>query len=222
MKNSKKKLFVVAVAVCLIAILSFTTLAWFNDSESVTNKFEVVTSEDQFPDDIFSVDVYEEVDTDGDGVMEKVEEGSTTFKNVVPGDALPKAPYVENTGRYAQWVRLTITFNSQDAWYVINDGTVGGPLALLDFADDFDTNWVGGSYSDADGKYTYVYYLKTPLAPEAKVATFTTVNIPTTLEQADLFSIQGEALEITVLAEAVQVDNVPATSAKEAFAIVAP
>ena len=41
MKNSKKKLFTVALAICLIAILSFTTLAWFTDSEEITNTFTV-------------------------------------------------------------------------------------------------------------------------------------------------------------------------------------
>lgn len=38
---NKKKLLAVALAVCLIAILSFTTLAWFTDSDSATNTFTV-------------------------------------------------------------------------------------------------------------------------------------------------------------------------------------
>lgn len=40
MKN-KKKLFAIALAVCLIAILSFGTLAYFTDTDSVTNTFTI-------------------------------------------------------------------------------------------------------------------------------------------------------------------------------------
>lgn len=39
--NKKKKLLALALAVCLIAIVSFTTLAYFTDSDSVTNTFTV-------------------------------------------------------------------------------------------------------------------------------------------------------------------------------------
>lgn len=38
---NKKKLLAIALAVCLIAILSFSTLAWFTDTEEVKNTFTV-------------------------------------------------------------------------------------------------------------------------------------------------------------------------------------
>lgn len=38
---NKKKLLAVALAVCLIAILSFSTLAWFTDTEEMKNTFTV-------------------------------------------------------------------------------------------------------------------------------------------------------------------------------------
>ena len=217
-KNTKKKLLAVALAVCLIAILSFTTLAWFNDSESLTNKFEVVTSEDESPDDIFSVDIYEEVDQDKDGTPEKVEDTGAEFTNVVPGDVLQKAPYVENTGRYDQWVRLTITFDCEEAWEAIADGA--SPLSLLTFYADFDEYWEGGAEETVGDTLVYTYYLKAPLAPGEVVGTFTSVSIPTTLDQNDLYSVKGMDLNISVMAEAVQVENVGATTAAQAFAIV--
>ena len=50
--TNKKKVFVVAVAVCLIAILSMSSLAWFSDADEVTNQFMVSTSGDEDdPDD---------------------------------------------------------------------------------------------------------------------------------------------------------------------------
>ena len=39
MKMNKKKVFTLALAVCLIAILSMSTLAWFNDSDTIVNEF---------------------------------------------------------------------------------------------------------------------------------------------------------------------------------------
>ena len=38
---NKKKMLAIALAVCLIAILSFSTLAWFTDTEEVKNTFTV-------------------------------------------------------------------------------------------------------------------------------------------------------------------------------------
>jgi predicted ribosomally synthesized peptide with SipW-like signal peptide len=38
---NKKKVFALALAVCVLAIVSFSTLAWFTDADSVTNEFTV-------------------------------------------------------------------------------------------------------------------------------------------------------------------------------------
>ena len=62
MKLSKTKVVALALAVCLIAILSMGSLAWFTDDDSVTNDFLIAGSEDQNPDDVFSVDVWEDKD----------------------------------------------------------------------------------------------------------------------------------------------------------------
>ena len=211
---SKKKTLSLALVIILIAILSFSTLAWFNDSESVTNEFYVADSKDTSPDDIFSVDVYEEVDTDGDGDPdEKVEEG-LIFKDVVPGKVLPKAPVVENTGRYAQWVKLTITFGTKDAWYTLGDGTA--PIDLLTFAPDFYDNWKGVSSDFSGDAYVYTYYLKNPLGVGETVDVFTAVNIPKTLDQNDFFAIKDEAITLDVKAEAIQLEL--GATVDEAFA----
>ena len=202
---SKKKLLSLSLVVIMIAILSLSSLAWFNDSDSVTNEFYVADSDDTSPDDIFSVDVYEEVDTDGDGVPEK-EQAGLEFENVVPGQVLAKAPMVENTGRYAQWVKLTITFSSTTAWNALVDGTVTGPIDLLALASDFYDNWKGVSFEVVGDTYVYTYYLKTALQPDATVGVFTAVNIPTTLEQSDFFGIKDEEIKLDIKAEAIQLE----------------
>ena len=217
---NKKKLLSLSLVVIMIAILSFSTLAWFNDSDSVTNEFYVADSTDTSPDDIFSVDVYEEVDTNGDGIPDVKEDAGLKFENVVPGQVLPKAPVVENTGRYAQWVKLTITFSSTDAWNVLVDGTVAGPIDLLTLAADFDTNWVGVSFEVVGDTYVYTYYLKNALQPGETVDVFTEVNIPTTLDQTDFFGIKDEEITLDIKAEAIQIEL--GDTVEEAFAALNP
>ena len=204
---NKKKLISVALVVIMIAILSFSTLAWFNDSDSVVNQFYVADSTDTSPDDIFSVDVYEEEDTDGDGVPDSKEDAGLVFEDVVPGQVLPKAPVVENTGKYDQWVKLTITFSSVTAWDVLADGAAGGPIDLLTLAADFDTNWKEAApVENVNGTYVYTFYLKNPLAAGTSVDVFTEVNIPTTLDQTDFFSIKDETITLDIKAEAIQLE----------------
>ena len=43
MKMTKKKVFVASLAVCLVAVLSMGTLAWFTATDSVENIFQVST-----------------------------------------------------------------------------------------------------------------------------------------------------------------------------------
>ena len=52
MKLTKKKVFVAALAICLIAILSFGTLAWFSAGDSVKNEFYVADSTEKDPDEL--------------------------------------------------------------------------------------------------------------------------------------------------------------------------
>ena len=98
MRMTKKKVIALALVVCLIAILSLSSLAWFTDDDSVTNKFQIAGSEDANPDDIFSVDVWEKDDPTSN---EKDQDG-ITYPDILPGDDLYKEVNVENTGKYPQ------------------------------------------------------------------------------------------------------------------------
>ena len=94
--TNKKKVFVVAVAVCLIAILSLSSLAWFSDADEVTNNFQVAGGENEDPDEIFSIDVMEAVDLDGDGKVDATVGydddpnfvNEALYENIMPGDML--------------------------------------------------------------------------------------------------------------------------------------
>ena len=111
MKMNKKKLLSLALVLVLIATLSFGSLAWFSDTDEVTNKFMVADSASN-PDDIFSVDVWEYVD--GDKITE--DQDGHTYEDILPGGRYHKEPYVENTGSYDQYVRVKVTVTNADAW----------------------------------------------------------------------------------------------------------
>ena len=211
MKMTKKMVFVVALAVCLIAVLSMSTLAWFNASDDVTNKFFVADSADT-PDKIFSVEVTE---TDEDGNPTK---DGKEYYNIAPGSVLAKDPTVKNTGAYDQWIRVRVTVTNADAWIAaLGNGYDLGTM----FGGHDETVWTRafdeGGYNGTENTIEYVYYLNDKLVPDETVTLFETVTIPTQLDQEDMVFI-GAKFEMTIVAEAIQADN-NGTTAREGFAV---
>lgn len=195
---SKKKLLSLSLVVIMIAILSFSTLAWFNDSDSVTNNFYVANSDDDTADEIFSVDVWENT-PDGDKDQDGCE-----YKDILPGSSLKKEVYVENTGYYSQYVRMTVTVTNADAWIAaLGNGYDLGTI----FGGHDETKWVrldAGSYDN--NTYTMVYYLTETLEAGETACLFKTMDIPTQLTQSDMVFIGG-GFELTAVADAVQTEN---------------
>lgn len=213
MKISKRKVLVVALAICVIAVLSMGTLAWFSDDDAVTNQFMIADSDDDTPDDIFSVDVWEntpEANKDQDGYE---------YKDILPGDVLKKEARVENTGHYDQYIRVTVTISDAAAW--IN--ALGANFDVASVFDGFvlsDWNHVWNNMNNATTipeNLVYVMYYKDIVNPGQIINVFDKVKIPESLtrEQAVLFE---HNFNITVKADAVQTDNVVPenTDAKDA------
>jgi len=197
---NKKKLLSLALVVIMIAILSFSTLAWFNDTDEITNQFHVATSDDDTPDEIFSVDVWENTpdeDKDQDGYE---------YKDILPGSELKKEVFAENTGYYSQYVRMTVTVSNADAWIAaLGNGYDLGTI----FGGHDETKWVRldvGTYNGTDNTYTMVYYLNEILDAGDTACLFETVNIPTHLTQADMVFVGGQ-FDLKVVADAVQTEN---------------
>ena len=214
---NKKKILSLALVVLLIATISFGTLAWFNDSKEVKNTFYVASSDAPVsPDDIFSVELKEYIDSNNDGVLEETpNQDGHNFNDIMPGQTIVKNPVVTNTGMYDQWIRVTITFADIDAWYALQDGdTASGPVKLLNLGDE----WIfaGLNYEDQDA-YVYTYYLNKVLEPNESVNVFTKLKIPSGLEQKDVTGISGREISLTIKAEAVQVDHLEAKNASDAF-----
>ena len=203
MKLNKKKVFALALAVCLIATLSFGTLAWFTDDDSVTNDFMIAGSENEKPDEIFSVDVWEDdepEDPENDEKHDKLE-----FKEILPGDALYKEANVENTGSYDQYIRVKITVSDAAVWQDVYEANM---VPVTEFVNLDRTDVYGiGSYLEGDNFAYYVYY-KSKLAPDAVMNVFTEAYVSEHLTQAQAAKLTKDGFQISVKADAVQTRNV--------------
>ena len=216
MNNKKKKVFTVALVICLIAMLSMGTVAWFNASDSVTNKFMIASSEDDTADEIFSVDVYE--DTGDDGVVDP-ETGDVVYKDILPGDELTKVVDVKNTGYYDQFIRVTVTVTDARAWMnVLGVTDVPAISAIVEGYDSSMWSPRTGVYDADHNKFVYTLYFTGKLAADQTINVFDSVKIPGNMTQEDAERFNG-GFDIDVVADAVQTENVGAT-AVEAFATV--
>lgn len=224
MKLNKKKVFVIAVAICLIAIISMSTLAWFNAQDEVTNKFEVLDSLTSF-----DVDVWEKVpdgdDTDNEpDVIGKGDttENSSTYENVVPGGDYLKEVYVENTSDNdlaGQYIKMEITFTNYSGVHAMGTTTTPFDCTTMLTGANFSTVkdaseawWYDESatiYNTADNTATYVFYLKEVLANGATSCLFTGVEIPETMDINDAdYLIKSGGFQLKAVAYAIQSANI--------------
>lgn len=243
---SKKKLFSLSLVVIMVAILSFSSLAWFSDSDSVTNNFDIAGGENNKPDEIFSIDVMEAVDGNGDGVIDATigfegdtsNDGTFTYENIVPGDMLRKQPQTRNTGSYEQWVRMKVTFDNAEYWIALLQKYGYKDLTDLLYMRDQSTklvdadNWIYAPEETTveNDQVTYVFYYKTKLQPfanpnnpgaaESNAIFFSYVKIPHQFTQDDMAPFTSGDFQLVVTGEAIQVKNINAQSAQAAFAIV--
>ncbi len=220
MKMNKKKVLTASLAVSLVAILSLGTLAWFNDTKSVTNSFKVATSEND-TDPEFSVKV-SETDLEGNETTTGV-----TYYDVIPGDDIAKDPTITNTGDYTQWIRVAVTLNKAGGWKAAGGSLVftelfeGSSYGLAaNVGTDITSKWllVEDEVAVQDDKATWYLYLNRELPAGSDEVLFTNVNIPTEFTQQEMAEINNE-FDIVVSADALQRDNT-GDNAVEAFAYV--
>ena len=220
MKITKNKILVASLAVCLVAIISFGTLAWFNATDSITNSFKV-TTDDSVTDPDFSVKV-SETDINGAETVDGV-----TYNAVLPGDVIEKDPTITNTGHYSQWVRVSVTMTKADKWknyggsLKFTDLFEGSTYGLVADASNSQAKWLlvnDEVTADLNGKAVWYLYLNKELAPQETAKLFAKVKIDKdfTLEEVESM---GKEFNITVKADALQSKNT-GDNAAEAFANV--
>ena len=212
MKMNKTKVFTLALAVCMIAILSMGSLAWFTDSDEVDNNFLIAGSEDSNPDDIFSVNVWEQKDTNGDGDFNEAEdveyaENGLTYNDILPGDVLSKIAHVSNTGSYDQYIRVTVKINNADIWAAclgnnFNDATLRAMFGGFDL-----DSWGEVTTAVVNNEIVIVMYYNDILAVGGDVVVFDSVNIPNELTREQAAAMGANGFSIKVTADAVQTEN---------------
>ena len=211
----KKNALIVALCLCLVAVLACGTLAYFTAQDSVTNQFMTAAYDpkdpDPDPDDIFSIEVVEESEDDGEDETVVGTENKTTggydYTDLLPGSAAAKKVTVNNTGKYGAYVRVKVTLSKATEWKAIL-----GDVNLLEGLADVDTaNWesVGTPAIDEDtDTITYVYnYAKSGVgtvvaAGDPTEALFTKVTIPTSLDTEEFVTVDG--FTVSVVGEAIQ------------------
>lgn len=203
----KRKIFVAAIAVCLVAVLACGTLAYFTATREVTNSFMTAKYDPEHPDDkptkdeLFSV-VVEETDPTDD---QKTSTNGNTYEDIEPGDKFKKDPTVKNTGSYDQWVRVSVTFDKTDEWAKagVSYDKLFDTLVTAGYVKE---NWTRVDPTAVVNKTaTYTFYLKSKLAPNNKATLFTEVTVPTTLTVENMTELCE--FNVTVKAEAIQTAN---------------
>ena len=212
MKNTKLKVLVVTLAVCLLAMGSLGTLAWFTAEDEVTNEFLIADSDDT-ADEIFSINVWEK---DDEGTV--YDDEGITYPEIQPGDDLYKEVNIENTGHYAQYIRATVTVTGASVWQAIDKEIfVDLGYFVTDLNADFE---VDSTYYDVyNDTLSYVLYYKNILGSGEVVNLFKNVHITEDMTQYDAEKFVENAFNVIVKAEAVQTANVGA-NAIEAFKTV--
>lgn len=206
MKLNKKKVVALALAVCLIATLSFGSLAWFTDSDSAKNDFYFTDSETSDPDDIFSVEVWEDDDQEDPADDEKHD--NLGFTSILPGDNLYKEVHIENTGHHDQYIRATVTVTGARVWQNFHGGK--HVVALEDLVDgltDYPIHTEISYYDAAKDAFVYELYFDKALAAEQEIILFESVPIGEQLTQKEAAALNGK-FTIDVVAHAVQTRNV--------------
>ena len=152
---NKKKVLVLAVSVCLVAILAIGgTLAYFTDTDEETNTFTVG-----------NVDItLTEPNWEGSGSQDAPE--------VYPGEPLAKDPTVQNTGKNPCFVRIKVTGLDCLA-----------PAGNITYRTDYVTGKLGDNWKlHTDG---YFYYNKVLEVGATTDALFDQIVIPTDLTNGD-------------------------------------
>ena len=192
----KKKI----LALCLVVVLAVTavtgaTLAYFTDTEDVTNTFTVG-----------NIDIkLDEKDIDGNG---RTEDGNQ-YDDMYPGVVLEKDPTVTVLKNSEDcYVRLLVEVDEYEqltkAFPQAKYGTYYGAdnTFLLQNLVDWNTAWEYAGFEDGVYEFRYNAIVAEASTDTVLPALFTQVTIPTALTNTELAEL--ESIKIVITANAIQ------------------
>jgi predicted ribosomally synthesized peptide with SipW-like signal peptide len=202
----KKKILILTLCIALLAVAAVGgTLAYFTDTEEVTNTFTVGN---------VKIELLESQLLRAEGITDEAiaadAEGYAAYlaqagKNILPGISVKKAPYIRNTGSNNAYVRLrmlipvelvdivTCVYTSE----AVADGSVTEPVKLDNVTID------GVEYA----QFAVVYNEK--LAPEAMTywPVFSQVKLNEDVTSEDVAGLTDATFNIILQADAIQADT---------------
>lgn len=210
MKMNKKKLAVVSLVLCIAAIISMSSLAWFTADDTVTNTLTFATD--------FAMDVYE-TDENGGKYVSGDDTIGHDYTNLHPNQVIHKDPTVLNKSTSeAQWIKVSVTVDNLSIWsQVVEEGS-----DLTSIFKEFDASaWTlyGTPVTDEDADtITYTYILNAALPAGQTATLFKSVQIPSaiTLDQAKELA----GAKIIIKGEALQTSDLGVSTAKAAWDLV--
>ena len=160
MNTQKKKLFVAAMVLSMVAILAIGgTLAYFTAESSANNIFWMggvgITLDEAVADHITEDNVnWWEADQNDMSPANRVNEN--TYENVYPGADLPKDPIIRNISSLDAYVRLNVTFNPVAVGMLVAGENLedNSPQAQFEhLVGGVDSNWIfdGMTWEDRAG-----------------------------------------------------------------------
>lgn len=219
----KKRTFILAVIVCLVAMIGVGSLAYFQSSKNLTNYFAVAGIQDPTdpsetidPESLFSIKLDETNINVMTGFGDRTETGNI-YTGILPGDTLVKDPTVTNTGKYDAWVRVKVTVTDAADWQ-----TVCAKHGITDLSTIFngfdgklwDRELVEDVIDTENNTITYTYYFKTKVAPGEQATLFESITIPAQFDVNDMAALS--TFQLNIVGEAIQAANTGDT-AQEAF-----
>ena len=196
----KKKLLIIAVAACLLALtIAGTSIAYFTDTEAATNVFT-------------AGDVNITLTYAGQATAE-VEANSTVLNlgetHVYPGQTYPINAYITNVGSEKAYVGAVITLTDDvdiTAIVAANSDTDKYPVAIRAFLNNLvDSGYTVKYAVSVDNKVLTIYVVK-EVALDEKTGTtttctlFTDVVIPAEWDNAEMKAFNGVKLDVVAYA----------------------
>ena len=184
----KKRILIVALAICLCAIIAGSTIAYFSDTDSKTNSFAVGNADIELKEDNWPEN-------------DPTDPSKPYCPDVNPGVDYDKAPYVVNKGTEEVFARIKV--EGLDCLKALcSDGALIG--LKFEGSDGFN--------SDDWTYYDGYYYYDGPLAAGTSTSyLFDQISIPETLGNND----SGANFAVIVTGEAVQTAGYTGTTAAD-------
>lgn len=189
----KKKIFVVALVVCIMAIsIASASIAYFTDTESATNTFTAGNVE---------IKLYETNDAGVETDVTTVVDHKFTYANKYPGQTVKKKPTIRNVADNAAYVAgiITLSGDGADISTLLTDDVAVKAFLTGGAMNDATTKIV----RDTTAKTITIYIMAADaLAKDGTFVLFEDVVIPAKWDNAEMAKFAN--LTIDVKAYAVQ------------------